>query len=45
MIMSDHRTLSAPADRRDGCCPIVFFQHIGLVMVNIVQFSTHCDQI
>jgi hypothetical protein len=37
--------LIAPADRRDGYCLIVFFQQIGLVIVNTVQFSTHCDQI
>jgi hypothetical protein len=40
-----HRTLIAPADPRDGHCLIVFFQQIGLVIVNTVQFSTHCDQI
>ena len=33
MIMSDQH------------CLIVFFQKIGLVIVNTVQFSTHCDQI
>ena len=42
---NSHRTLIAPADRRDGYCLIVFFQQIGLVIVNTVQFSTHCDQI
>jgi hypothetical protein len=42
---NSHRTLIAPADRRDGYCLIVFFQKIGLVIVDTVQFSTHCDQI
>ena len=42
---NSHRTLIAPADRRDAYCLIVFFQKIGLVIVNTVQFSTHCDQI
>jgi len=30
---NSHRTLIAPADRRDGYCLIVFFQKIGLVIV------------
>jgi hypothetical protein len=42
---NSHRTLIAPADRRDGYCLIVFFQKIGLAIVSTVQFLTHCDQI
>jgi hypothetical protein len=42
---NSHRTLIAPADRRDGYCLIVLLQKIGLAIVNTVQFSTHCGQI
>ena len=40
-----HTVLIALVGRRDGYCLIVFFQKLGLVIVNTVQFSTHCDQI
>jgi hypothetical protein len=41
---NSHRTLIAPAI---GATVIadVFFQQIGLVIANAVQFSTHCDPI
>jgi hypothetical protein len=40
-----HTVLIALVGRRDGYCLIVFFQKLDLVIVNTVQFSTHCDQI